>query len=145
MTNRSSINWHVVLVGVMGVILIAYLIFNQIEEHYLQDDPMLRKLKNIIEPLDPNIKDLKLYKGKKSYTMNKERIYLCLFDENGEYYPINLLVYVLTHELAHYLNKEDVGHTPAFHKKFEELLDKATKMGIYDPSIPIDPDYCNLF
>jgi hypothetical protein len=113
-----------------------------IKEHHLQDDPMLFKIKQIVEPLHPDIKNLKLYKGDKSYTINKERIYLCLRDENDEYYPINMLIYVFLHEYAHYLNKDDIGHTPKFHAIFEDLIDKANEMGIYNSSIPPLQNYC---
>ena len=135
-------DWHSVLIALSIFCIILYLIISQIREHYLQDDPMLQKLKIMLAPLDPAVKNLKLYKGKKSYTINKQKIYICLKDEHGEYYPDNSLIFVCVHEIAHLLNKEDVGHTPAFHAKFQELLDKATRMGIYDPSKPIDENYC---
>lgn len=139
---RKKINWSNILIVLAVLSLICWLCSNQIKENHLQSDPMLAKLKEIMNPLHPEVKKLRLYRGKKSYTINKERIYLCLYDKNGDYYPINLLVYVLIHEFSHYLNKDDVGHTPAFHKKFEELLDKASDIGIYNPSIPIDATYC---
>lgn len=128
------------------IILLIYFIQKQIQEYKLQDDPMLHTLKNVLKPLLEyyNIKNnLKLYKGDKSFTINKEKIFLCLYDENKEYYPINMLIYVILHEIAHYLNKEDIGHTEKFHAKFEEILGKATELGIYNPCIPIIKNYCN--
>jgi hypothetical protein len=47
-----------------------------------------------------------------------------------------MLTYVGLHELAHVLCDE-VGHTAKFYQIFDELLDKAHQMGLYDPSIPI--------
>lgn len=114
----------------------------QIKEHHLQDDPKLFQLKEMLTPIHPIIKDLKIYKGDKSYTLNKEKIYLCLKDENGDYYSNNMLIYVLLHELAHVLNKDDIGHTEKFHQIFEELLDKAHIMGLYNASIPPIQNYC---
>lgn len=108
----------------------------------MQDDAMLYTLKAVLLPVHPIITDLKLYKGDKSYTINKKKVFICLYDENGDYYPLNMLVYVLLHEIAHVLNTEDVGHTPAFHSKFDELLDRATQLGIFNPSIPILQNYC---
>jgi hypothetical protein len=108
----------------------------------LQDDPMLHLLKDLLIPLDPIVKDIQFYKASSSYTLNKQKIFLCLYDENGEKYPLSALVYVSIHELAHFLNLEDVGHTEAFYKKFDELLDKATHLGIYNPSIPMISNYC---
>lgn len=131
--------------AIILIFLLLYFIQKQIQEYKLQDDPMLYTLKNILKPLleEYGIKNIKLYKGDKSFTINKEKIFLCLYDENNEYYPINMLIYVILHEIAHYLNKDDVGHTEKFHLKFEELLGKATEMGIYNPSIPILKNYCN--
>jgi len=134
-------SWCVFL-GLLLIALLVWLIFHQIREGYLQDDPMLRKLKKKCIPLHPDLKDLKLYKGDKSYTINKDKIYLCLFDEKGDYYSENTLVYVLLHEIGHFLNKEDIGHTEKFHEIFEDLLAKATELGIYNPSLPIEENYC---
>ena len=85
--------------------------------------------------------EINLYKGKKSYTINKENVYLCLKDENGEYYDENLLTYVLAHELAHVIC-HNIGHTPEFHAIFEQLLLELIDEGLYDPSKGVDPTYC---
>ena len=121
---------------------IIWWVTSTIKEYHAQQDPMLFKIKEKLEPLHPEIKNLKLYKGDKSYTINKEKIYLCLKDENGDYYPTNFLIYVMLHEFAHYLNKEDIGHTEKFHQIFEDLIDKAHNMGIYNSSIPLLENYC---
>jgi hypothetical protein len=141
-------NWkNVILYTSLFIIaiIIGYLICNEIREYHLQDDPMIYTLKEVLRPLLDfyGIKDLKLYKADKSFTINKERIFLCLYDETGNYYPLNMLIYVILHEIAHYLNKDDIGHTQKFHEKFEEVLNKATELGIYNPSIPIIKNYCN--
>lgn len=148
----SSSTWGI---GVAVVITLAliWLVHRQVKEQYLQDDPMLYLLKNILQPLQPffdknypkggvDLAGLKLYKGDKSYTINKDQIFLCLYDENGEYYPVNMVIYVLCHELSHKANTYDVGHTETFHKIFDELLEEAHKLGIYNPSIPMIKDYC---
>lgn len=130
------------LCAILLLIGILWWVTQTISEHYLQQDPMLLKIKHVCSDLHPDVKKLKLFKANKSYTLNKNSIYLCLKDENGEYYPLNMLVYVFIHELAHFCNKEDVGHTEKFHQIFEELLDKAHEMGIYNPSIPVIDNYC---
>ena len=108
------------------------------KEKYESDtDPILYKLKNMVREVHPDIDKLEIYKGNKSYIIDKKKIYLCLKDENKQYYNTNYLVYVLLHELAHYLNKDEVGHTENFHKIFEELLSKAGSRGIYDKDIPM--------
>lgn len=130
------------LVALIILGIVIYLIVSQVREGHLAKDPMLHQLKATVAPLHPKIKDLKFYKGKRSYTINKEKIYLCLYDENGNYYPINDLLHVTIHEVAHALNQKDVGHTEEFHKIFEDLLEKAAALGIYDPNEPMTPNYC---
>jgi hypothetical protein len=42
------------------------------------------------------------------------------------------------------LNKEDFGHTPAFHKIFDRLLCQAAAKGIYDPTQKHTSMYCGV-
>jgi hypothetical protein len=125
--------------------LLIWVIVKQVEEYKLENDPILHTLKQVLRPIliENNIANLKLYKGSKSFTINKDQIFLCVKDENGQYYPLNMLIYVLLHEIAHRINHVDVGHTDAFYAKFDELLDRATELGIYNPSIPVINNYCN--
>lgn len=143
------------------IAFIVYLIHNQIEEYQLQHDPKLHELKGIFHeffehkgkkgkkwehPLtklnDTNpMKRIKLLKGGKSYTINKEKVYLCLKDEKEQYYNLNMLIYVTAHELAHVLC-DSIGHTDEFHAIFEALLVELTDQGIYDPKQEILLDYC---
>lgn len=135
---------HIILIILLAlfVSLIIYLIVNQISEMYAQQDPILEKIKNHIAPLYPDVvSSLKFFEGNKSYTINKRKIYLCLRDENQEYYDYNMLIYVALHELSHVMCDE-IGHTPKFHSIFREVLKKAAGMGIYDPEKPIIMDYC---
>ena len=158
--NRNSEKYLNVLT-ILGIVIIFAIIIksviNRSEEFKLQDDPKLIELKEIISPMfdgsinysgileDLNSKDVlnevELYRGDKSYTINKHKIFLCLRDEKGEYYPNLQLIFVLLHELAHVLCKE-VGHTDLFTKIFDALLDQADDMGIYDKDFPIIMDYC---
>lgn len=89
------------------------------------------------------VQNLRIYRGDKSYTINKKTIYLCLKDHNGNYYDNNTLVYVITHELAHVLCDE-IGHTEKFHKIFDTLLFELELEGLYDSNIPIAENYCKL-
>ena len=137
--------------------LLAAVVTQIREEFELKNDPKLAELRYIIEPMFKNehytggildglntkniLDSISLYKGDKSYTINKQKIYLCLKDENGEYYNMNMLIFVTLHEIAHCLCDE-IGHTDRFNDIFNELLEKAIKMKIYNPSIPIIQDYC---
>jgi hypothetical protein len=125
--------------------LLSWVIYRQIHEYHLQDDPMLKTLKQILEPIFeeyPQLRKIKLYKGEKSYTINKEKTFMCLYDEKGEYYDLNTILHVLLHEYAHSLNTKDIGHTEEFYRIFDELLQKATDLKVYNPEIPVDKNYC---
>jgi len=139
------------------IIVIIILIVEQIEEYSLQDDPKLTEIKTAIEPLfSKNIKytgildvinkrdifnELSFYKGNKSYTINKEKVFLCLKDKQDNYYDMNTLIFVTLHEISHSLCDE-IGHTPKFNKIFDDIIKKATEMKIYDPKKSIVQDYC---
>lgn len=132
----------IVIILSLLLLLTFSVVFYSINEKFKQNDPMILKIKKLCEPLHPDVKNIPMYKSNKSYTINKKKIYLCLTDKNNEYYPLNQLVYVFIHELAHYLNKDDVGHTEKFYEIFQELLEKANDLGIYNASIPPIDNYC---
>lgn len=85
--------------------------------------------------------EISLSKGKKSYTINKEEIFLCLLDENGNYYDDNMLIYVLLHEISHSVCNE-IGHTEKFNKIFHAFIKKAVELQIYDNTKPLIRNYC---
>lgn len=135
----KTLLYTLVILAVLGII--TYIIYSQVREHYLQSDPMLHVIKQRLAPLHEKVQDLNFYEGDKSYTINKKKIHLCLKDEYGDYYDLNMLLYVAIHELAHVLCDE-IGHTPKFHRIFQEKLKEAEEMGIYDSSKPIVSNYC---
>jgi hypothetical protein len=140
---------------VIGCIL--FRIISQLKESHLQDDPKLKEIMDRLQKiLDPNVyyegylavlnnrnilEEFNLYKGTQSYTINKQKIYLCLKDENGEYYNINTLIFVTLHEIAHVICVE-IGHTELFDNIFNALLQRASKLNLYDPTKPITQNYC---
>ena len=156
-TEQKIIKWFGIGMGILLIIMLIFLVVHQIDEFEQQNDPQLERLRNIFKeffnqdkewkyPLDMlnhrNIpKEVNLYKGKKSYTLNKHKIHLCLKDPQGQYYSENMLIYVLAHEYAHCLAKS-IGHTDEFHEIFEALLVELTDSGYYDPSQEIIMDYC---
>lgn len=136
---------------------ILWLTLTQIEEFQLQDDPKLKELKEKIKPLfsknkkyegvlskinNRNLLDeISLYKGDKSYTINKHKIFLCLKDEKNEYYDDDILIFVLLHECAHVLCNS-VGHTDEFNEIFEELLKAAEEINIIPEKFQPPSNYC---
>jgi hypothetical protein len=131
---------------IVAVIVTVYLVSSFVKEkleRFQTPHPVIQSLKRKLRPVYPDIDDLLILEGKESYSLNKNKVYICLKDKKtGELYDHNMLTYVLLHELAHVMNKDDVGHTPKFHEKFDELLDKAESLGLYDSSLPLIQDYC---
>lgn len=130
------------------IVLIVFLIMilinvvrTRVTEYYEQMDPMLVRIRETLIPLHPCVENLKFYEGKKSYTINKKKVYLCLKDDNSEYYDFNMLIYVSIHELSHVICDE-IGHTAKFHRIFRDMLELAEQKNIYDSSIPIIKNYC---
>jgi hypothetical protein len=154
-----------IIIGIMLLIiliLVGYIIYDQINEHFNDKDPKLFelkvKLKKVFETKEKSgekwtgsletlndrkdiLEQIKLYVGSKSYTINKRRIYMCLKDENSNYYDDNSLIFVLLHELAHVICKS-IGHTEEFQQIFNDLLIEGAKAGIYNPRIPMVKKYC---
>ena len=89
----------------------------------------------MLSKIHPIANQITLNSSDKSYTLNKSDIYLCLKEPDGEYYNKNMLIMVAIHELAHVLCKS-VGHTNEFWTIYDELLEKASKLGFYNHSIP---------
>tara|TARA_Y100001937_G_C6977516_1_gene266176 strand:- start:145 stop:603 length:459 start_codon:yes stop_codon:yes gene_type:complete len=145
-------NWYTIfgIIFVIGAIigLIVFLNINY-RENLLPYDPKIDELKKKLTLVHPESKKLQFLHDKKSYTINKKKIHLCIKDENGQYYNDNMLVYVSLHELAHVLCDE-VGHTPKFWAMFDALLEEAeriidpvTNKPVYDPKGKIDTEYCD--
>lgn len=84
-----------------------------------------------ISPLNPS--------GSTSYTENKgEKLVLCLRNKEpnvkGEYefHDINLIMFVVLHELTHVMN-DRWGHKMQFWQLFKFVLQNAVECGIYKP------------
>jgi hypothetical protein len=134
-------NWGLFTLLLITACVLTWAIVTQYNEAYMRNDPILKELRDDAIRVDPRIGNLPLYAAEKSYTINKEKTFLCLRDENGEYYSRNMLMYVLLHEFAHVIN-EEIGHPPSFYKVFDDLLKKAEAVGVWDRDIPIVKDYC---
>ena len=137
------------LIIVICIFVIIYLLYKirNIDTFEQSDEDLYTKyLAKQLKYLDPRVEKvfekLSFHDGQnRSYTLNKQSIHLCKVDENGELYEKNQLMLVLIHEIAHVLCT-NIGHTDEFNEIFEDLLEKATKQGLYDPNIkPVD-NYC---
>ena len=124
------------------VIIFVYFALCPIVEGFQKQDPKLHQIRAKIRPLRPEIVDKIIFlEDKRSYTINKKKVYLCLKDENGEYYHDNMLIFVVLHEMAHVMCDE-IGHTAKFQQIFQQLLAEAAAKDIYDPSIQPIQNYC---
>lgn len=116
----------------------------RMKENFERSEPVLSELRDVLTKIDADAaRGVEVAAGKRSYTIDKHKIYLCLRDEMGELYPKNMLVYVLCHEYAHVLNKQSIGHDESFNEVFAKVLARATELGLYDPTQPIIQNYCN--
>ena len=155
--------YRIIILVMLCIILtlVGYILYDQINEHFNDRDPKLIELKKKLEIFITSkdntgkkwsgylqalndrhiLNEIKLYVGSKSYTINKTRVYLCLKDENNQYYDDNSLMFVLLHEISHVICNS-IGHTEEFHKIFGDVLVEAEKVGIYNSKIPMIKNYC---
>lgn len=138
-------NWFVYLILALAYVALLYYLFSRHRSKDTYDryaDPKLDEIRDRLAIAIPEIRNISLYGSNKSFTINKQHVYICMKDENGKYYDENMLVYVLLHELAHVLCDE-IGHTEKYRKIFRSLLHRAHEAGLYDPSKPPLDNYCN--
>jgi len=131
------------IIGIIVLLIVFYRIIIEIQDNYenKKEDEYILSLINEIRKIDPKVDQivdqLRFFEGNKSYTIDKTYVFICKRDKkNGEMYHRNQLTLVLLHEISHALCP-NVGHTKEFDEIFEDLLEKATYVGIYNP----DPKY----
>ena len=93
-----------------------------------------KEIDHLLKKFDPT-KITEASKNNKytSYSINKEKIVLCLRsrDEKEQLIDINTLMFVTIHELAHIMTIS-VGHTKEFWDNFKFLLRRATDINAYN-------------
>jgi len=115
----------------------------RLEEHFTRTDPMILEIHAILTAIDPEAAGrITMQKNTSSYTINKKHMHLCVHD-GDEYFSKNMLLYVALHELAHVICDE-IGHTDKFHRIFDDILDRAVKLGLYNPKIPPNGNYIDV-
>jgi hypothetical protein len=137
LTNSEKI----ILIFCFLFIVYVTLHLNRVESF---DDPLIDRIKNDLLLVDPRVSELTFRASNESFTEDKKYVFLCLKDKNGNYYDYNMLMYVSLHELAHaFSHSVDEEHTSdEFKNNFKILLDKAHKLYLYDPTKPLNYDYC---
>ena len=135
----------ILLLSIIYCIYCVYNIFVYIFDNR-QSDPKIAELKEKLNPMSDlkyYIAQVEIFRGKKSFIINKKEIFLCLYDENGKYYSDNMLLYVLLHELAHSIAHSD-GHTIEFNEIFKNLLTEAKEKNIIPEDFQPKKNYCNF-
>ena len=130
-----------VIVAVAVVVVALSLLYTNTRESFVRNEDLDMIVTQLREAF-PVVDRLNFYEGDKSYTINKQDVYICMRDEHGGYYDRNFLVYVVLHEISHALCDE-VGHTQKFLDIFQQVQDHAAKLGIYDPHGRKIHNYCN--
>jgi hypothetical protein len=82
--------------------------------------------------------------GTTSFSVNKKKIYLCLRNKQDELHDINLIMYVVIHELAHVACPVYDNHGSEFQRIFKWLLDVSHKINIYTPNSNASTEYCGM-
>ena len=81
---------------VVATIFTLYLVSSLIKEgfeRFQTPHPVIQSLKQKVKPIYPNIDKLLILEGKESYSLNKNKVYLCLKDKKtGQLYDHNLRV-----------------------------------------------------
>lgn len=129
------------IVGIIVGFSLWY-VWKCIEDDRMERDPTVVRLKQMLIPTFPEIKNVKVMKGSSSYTVDKNKVYICT-DYDNQKYDDNMLIYVMLHELAHVITPE-IGHGKTFMDNFDELLQRATDAKLYDPELPKVKNYCNI-
>ena len=82
-----------------------------------------------------------------SYSVNKgEELSICLKSKtSGQLHNINILMYVVIHEMSHFACPE-IGHGELFQKIFKKFIEVAIKINIYnyDDYINQPIEYCGM-
>ncbi len=107
-------------------------------------DPVLSKLRKDLIKVDPRAVNFQIFPNTESYTENKQKIYMCIKDLDGNYYKYNHLLAVGLHELAHAVcGVVDPKHeTPEFNNIHNDLRKRAIELNLLDPNDPVPPTYC---
>lgn len=134
-------NELITVVGCMMLIVGVYALLRKVETY---EDPKTKEIQQKLIRVDIRAAKISIKGSNQSFTEDKTRTYLCLRDEQGQYYDDNMLMYVALHELAHAISESiDPNHeTDEFKNNFKMLLAKAADVGVYDPKKPLNYNYC---
>jgi predicted metal-dependent hydrolase len=101
-------------------------------DKYPDFTPYILQLKNNFTKQRTHIYETDFNSNLTSYSVNKgEELSICLRSKkNGNFHDINLLMYVVIHEMAHFACPE-IGHGALFKKIFKKLIEVAIENNLY--------------
>lgn len=110
-----------------------------LEDNYSEDDSKNYFIKKLRQNYMPYIiSEAAVDPRYTTYTIDKKDMHICLRtrDNNEHIYDINILMYVVLHELAHLCNYDKdnqpiLGHGREFREIFKFLVEEALKIDIY--------------
>jgi hypothetical protein len=121
---------------------------------YNNDDTKMYFIKKLKENYNSGIlSEAAIDKRYTTYTIDKKDMHICLRtrDDHERLYDINLLMYVILHELAHLCNYTPFGepihgHGIEFKKIFRLLVQEGVNIGIYkyENYVSNPKNYCGM-
>jgi predicted metal-dependent hydrolase len=129
--NKDKANLLATIVKNM-CILKNYLIKNIDTKELIEYKSYIKQLDNNFNENRTSIYETDPTSNLTSYSVNKgEELSVCLKSKNdGKLHEINLLMYVIIHEMAHFACPE-IGHGDLFQKIFKKFIEVSIKLKIY--------------
>lgn len=115
-------------------------LIEHLDKNYKEDPDKKIFIKKLKENYNHDVlSEAAIDKRYTTFTIDKEEMHICLRtrDESEKLYDINLLMYVVLHELAHFCNYDEngspiQGHGSEFKYIFKFFIIESIKIGIYD-------------
>jgi hypothetical protein len=120
------------------IVFFLVLLFSPKDEYLESFKPMVQKI--LVESKQNPLKEIQFRKSKdKSYTLDKQKIYMVTERENGQKYNQDTILFVLLHEVAHIISPDE-HHTIKFFEIEKKLHKKAIELGFLKIS-KVEKDY----
>jgi len=126
------------------LILALFLTISSYKNNEIKKDDKLDIIKSNLSLIDSRANKIKFFSHPtEAYTLNKKEIHMCVHKPNGSYYSDNTLMYIALHELAHAVIPFDTStHPPIFEHIFQQFIERAILLNLYNPSVPFPDEYC---
>lgn len=126
------------------ILVIVYHSWHQKQRFTLKSDEKLNRIRDKLIRVDPRAANIKFFTNpEEAFTLGKSEIHMCMADPEGKYYSDDILMYIGLHELAHALIPEDTKHhPPKFDTMFNQLKERASYLGLYNPLTEFPTEYC---